>query len=109
MVMNVILPVRDTMGFGSPVSEISPLQPNQMPPLSRSAASNPTASPPAVVALESDTGVTRFETTTKRFTVSVAAGSGDVLLCSAELHGTVGHADQRSGLGKVPNGRSSPD
>src|ERR671911_273174 len=100
--MKVMLPVRNTLGIGPLVPEISPPQPNQMPPLSRSAASTPTANPPAVAALEPDTGVTRLETTTSRLTVSAGAPSDDILPGFADLHGAIDHPHQRVGLGKVP-------
>src|SRR5688572_32525567 len=74
-----MLPVLTTLGIGVPASMVSPLQPNQMPPVSRSAASTPTASPPAVAALLPEIGVTRFETTTRRLTASFCGASNDVL------------------------------
>src|SRR5688572_26533877 len=101
MVMKVILPVRTTLGMGARASATSPLQPNQMPPLSRSAASTPTAKPPAVAALVPVSGVTRLETTTRRLTASAAGGSDDLLPGLAELHGAIDDSDQWIGLREV--------
>ena len=97
-----MLPVRNTLGIGPPDSAISPLQPNQMPPVSRNAARTPTAKPPAVAALLPDTGETRLETTTSRLTRSADGGSDDILPGFAELHGAIDDPDQRIGLREVP-------
>src|ERR671919_2877524 len=96
-----MLPVRKDFGIGTAASDCSPLQPNQMPPVSRKAARMPTASPPAVAALLPEIGVTRLETTTRRLTVPDSSGSNDVLPGFAELHGAVDQTDQRIGLWEV--------
>src|SRR5918996_4284315 len=96
-----MLPVRKDFGTGTAASDCSPLQPNQMPPVSRKAARIPTASPPAVAALLPEIGVTRLETTTRRLTEPDSAGSNDILPRLAELHRTVDQADQRIRLREV--------
>src|ERR687892_686777 len=96
-----MLPVRKDFGTGTAASDCSPLQPNQMPPVSRKAARMPTASPPAVAALLPEIGVTRLETTTRRLTVRDSTGSNDILPCLAEFHSAVHQADQRIGLREV--------
>src|SRR5512132_144646 len=73
-----MLPVRTTLGTTVPALAVSPLQPNQIPPVSRNAASTPTVRPPAVAALLPEIGVTRFETTTSRLTSYGAVVADDV-------------------------------
>src|SRR5918999_6104679 len=99
--MYVMLPVRETLGTGVPSAPVSPLQPNQMPPVSRRAARTPTASPPAVAALLPEIGVTRLETTTRRLTGSRRVASHDVLPGLAQLHGAVDQPHQRICLREI--------
>src|SRR5918996_6516510 len=96
-----MLPVRKDFGTGTAASDCSPLQPNQMPPVSRKAARIPTASPPAVAALLPEIGVTRLETTIRRLTGSRRVASHDVLPGLAQLHGAVDQPHQRICLREI--------
>src|SRR3712207_3139670 len=82
------------------VGVTSPLQPNQIPPVSRRAARTPTARPPAAAALAPVTGETRFETTTIRPTM---LRSSHVLPDPAQTHRAVDQTDMGAGQREIPS------